>query len=306
MASRRMSCSVICKEMSYFAQIYATMLDPQLTLNCNGRLLTLDRPRIMGIINVNDDSFYAGSRHTSVEAALETAKKMLEAGADILDIGAMSTRPGAEIISATSEQQRLLPVLEAIKNAHPESIVSVDTVYADTARKAAVTGAGMINDVSAGSIDPELFPALAELRLPYVLMHMRGRPKDMQRDVRYDDLLTDVYDFLAKRHAQLTGSGVNDVIIDPGFGFGKSVEDNYRLLANLGIFRAFNRPVLCGVSRKSMIWKALETDPARALNGTSVLHLKALQEGAAILRVHDVREAREVVRLHGLLEENKG
>ncbi|PHI21666.1 dihydropteroate synthase [Lewinellaceae bacterium SD302] len=281
------------------------MLDPQLTLNCNGRLLSLDRPRIMGIININDNSFYAGSRYDSVDAVLKTAQEMLDAGADILDLGAMSTRPGAETISAASEQQRLLPVLKALKNTYPEAIISVDTVYADTARKAAAAGAGMINDVSAGSMDPELFPALAELGLPYVLMHMRGRPKDMQKDVRYDNLLTDVYDFLAERHAQLTTSGVNDVIIDPGFGFGKSLEDNYRLLANLGVFRAFNRPVLCGISRKSMIWRALGTDPAWALNGTSVLHLKALQEGAAILRAHDVKEARQVVRLHSLLEENR-
>lgn len=281
------------------------MLDPQLTLNCGGQLLTLDQPRIMGIININEDSFYAGSRHTSVDTALETAKKMLDAGADILDLGAMSTRPGAETISAQTEQQRLLPILAAIKEKFPDSIVSVDTVYADTAQKAVQAGAGMINDISAGQIDPELFAALPELGVPYVLMHMRGRPKDMQQTLNYDDFLSEVYDFLAERHATLTDSGVNDVIIDPGFGFGKSLANNYSLLANLSVFRSFNRPVLCGISRKSMIWKALKSSPSEALNGTSVLHLKALQEGAAILRVHDVKEAKEVITLHQLLVDNR-
>lgn len=277
------------------------MLDPQRTLNCGGQLLTLDRPRVMGILNFTPDSFYAGSRQVSVEMAVETAGRMLAEGADILDIGGMSSRPGAELISSKKERKRVIPVIAAIKAAYPEAIISIDTVYAETARAAVAEGAGMVNDVSAGSIDPELFDCLPELRVPYVLMHMRGQPKDMQQHTDYVNLIPEIWDFLAEKNARLTAAGVNDIILDPGFGFGKTLEQNYELLKNLHAFRAMNRPVLAGISRKSMIWRALDTEPSEALNGTTALHVIALQQGAAILRVHDVREAVEVVKLVTLL-----
>lgn len=277
------------------------MLDPQRTLNCGGQLLSLDRPRVMGILNLTPDSFYAGSRKISVEMAVEAAGEMLADGADILDLGGMSSRPGAELISSKKEQKRVIPVVAAIKAAFPSAIISVDTVYAATARAAVAEGAGMINDISAGSVDPELLECLPELRVPYVLMHMRGTPANMQQKTDYQDLIPEIWDFLAEKNAQLTAAGVNDVILDPGFGFGKTMEQNYELLNNLHAFRAMNRPVLAGLSRKSMIWRALDTEPSEALNGTTALHVIALQQGAAILRVHDVREAVEVVKLMELL-----
>lgn len=281
------------------------MLDIQQTLNCGGQILALDQPRVMGILNINADSFYAGSRQASVAKALETAGKMLAEGADLLDIGGMSSRPGATIITAKEEQKRVLPVIAAIKSTYPMAILSLDTVYAETARLAVAEGVGIINDISAGQIDPELIAAVPELKVPYVLMHMRGRPKDMQQQTNYENLLGDIYDFLANKNAALTAAGVLDIIVDPGFGFGKNLEDNYRILNNLGIFRGFNRPVLAGLSRKSMIWKALNTTPAAALNGTSALHVIALQQGASILRVHDVKAAKEVIHLVQLLNANQ-
>lgn len=281
------------------------MLAKQQSLCCAGQLLLLQPAKVMGILNITPDSFYAGSRKAKLEAALESATEMLAAGAAILDIGGMSSRPGAEIIAPQTEQDRILPVIQGIKAAHPDCIISVDTVYADTARKAVAAGAGMINDISAGSLDPELFPCVAELGVPYVLMHMRGEPKTMQDNTQYEDIVTEVWDFLAQKNAQLTALGVKDVILDPGFGFGKSVVQNYQLLHNLRAFGSFNRPVLAGISRKSMIWKALGISPETALNASTALHVVALQEGASLLRVHDVREAVEVVRLLEIIKESK-
>ncbi len=259
----------------------------------------------MGILNITPDSFYAGSRRRGLAEALQRANEMLAAGAAIVDIGGMSSRPGADLIDPKTEQERILPVIEGIKEARPDCIISVDTIYADTARKAVAAGAGIINDISAGSLDPELFPCVAELGVPYVLMHMRGQPKNMQDNPQYDDIVTEVWDFLAQKNVQLTALGVKDVILDPGFGFGKSMAQNYQLLHNLRAFGSFNRPVLAGISRKSMIWKALGITPETALNGSTALHVIALQAGASLLRVHDVREAVEVVRLLQILEESK-
>ena len=277
------------------------MLDPQRTLNCGGQLLSLDRPLVMGIMNLTPDSFYAGSRQAGVEMAVETAGEMLADGASILDLGGMSSRPGAELISSKKERKRIIPAVAAIKAAYPSAVISVDTVYAATARAAVAEGAGMINDISAGSIDPELLECLPELNVPYVLMHMRGKPTNMQKKTKYKDLIGEIWDFLAEKNAQLTAAGVNDIILDPGFGFGKSVKQNYKLLNNLHAFQTMNRPVLAGISRKSMIWRALDVEPSEALNGTTALHVIALQQGAAILRVHDVREAIEVVKLMDIL-----
>ena len=273
------------------------MLPVQHTLNCNGRLLTLDRPRIMGILNATPDSFYAGSRVDSVSAAVDRAGEMLEAGADILDVGGMSTRPGAEIITPAEEADRVGPVLSALVGTFPEAILSVDTVYAATARLVVEAGAGMINDISAGSLDKNLLATVAELKVPYVLMHMQGRPETMQKQTRYNDLLTDIWDFLARKIAELRTLGQLDIVIDPGLGFGKTIDQNFQILKQLHVFRTLGLPLMIGLSRKSMIWKTLAIDAAAALNGTTALHVIALQQGANILRVHDVAPAREVVRL---------
>ncbi|MEM7571870.1 MAG: dihydropteroate synthase [Bacteroidota bacterium] len=278
------------------------MLDPQRTLNCGGRLLDLQQPRIMGILNLTPDSFYAGSRQQTLDQSLATAAQMLDEGADLLDLGAMSSRPGSQLISTTEEQDRLLPGLEAIAKAHPAAIISVDTVYAATAKAAVAAGARMINDISAGTIDPDLFSILPSLRVPYVLMHLRGTPATMQQQTDYQQLIPEMLDFLAQRLEILRKAGVRDVIIDPGFGFGKTVAQNYQILRQLGDFRLFDCPVLAGLSRKSMIWRPLGIDAERALNGSSALHMVALQQGAKILRVHDVAPAREVRELFLLLE----
>ncbi len=273
------------------------MLPVPRTLNCNGRLLTLDQPRIMGILNATPDSFYAGSRVDSVQAAVDRAGAMLAAGADILDIGGMSTRPGADVIDPAEEADRVGPVISAVARAFPEAIISVDTVYAATARLAVGAGAGMVNDISAGSLDEHLLATVAELGVPYVLMHMQGRPENMKQRTDYDDLLTDIWDFLARKISHLRSLGQLDIIVDPGLGFGKTIEQNFKILHNLHAFRTLDLPLLVGLSRKSMIWKTLEVDPSAALNGTTALHVIALQQGANILRVHDVAPAREVVRL---------
>jgi dihydropteroate synthase len=278
------------------------MLPAQRTLNCNGRLLTLDQPRIMGILNVTPDSFYAGSRVDSVQAAVDRAGEMLAAGADILDIGGMSTRPGARVIDPAEEADRVGPVIGAVARAFPEAIISVDTVYAETARLAVAAGAGMVNDISAGSLDPDLFATVAELQVPYVLMHMQGRPENMREHTDYDDLLNDIWDFLAQKIGELRSLGQLDIIVDPGLGFGKTIDQNFTILRNLHAFRTFDLPLMIGLSRKSMIWKTLEVDPSAALNGTTALHVIALQQGAHILRVHDVAPAREVVQLMARLQ----
>ena len=273
------------------------------TLNCNGRLLTADSPLIMGILNATPDSFHAASRVASVQAAVDTAGRMLEDGATLLDIGGMSSRPGAEIISAREEIDRVLPVVEAIVAAHPAAYVSVDTVYSSTARSVVGAGAAMINDISAGKFDPDLFATVAELNVPYVLMHMPGRPADMQRftDSYGDDVVLAVWDFLAEKLGELRALGVKDVLVDPGWGFGKSVEQNYRILARLQDFTELGVPLLVGVSRKSSIWRPLGITAAESLSATTALHLFALRRGAAVLRVHDVAEARQALRLHELL-----
>lgn len=281
------------------------MLDPQRTLNCGGRLLDLQQPRIMGILNLTPDSFYADSRQQNVDQSLATAAQMLDEGADLLDLGAMSSRPGAQLISTTEEQDRLLPGLEAIVKAHPAAIISVDTVYAATAKAAVAAGARMINDISAGTIDPDLFSVLPNLRVPYVLMHLRGTPATMQQQTDYQQLIPEMLDFLAQRLETLRKAGVRDVIIDPGFGFGKTVAQNFQILRQLGDFRLFDCPILAGLSRKSMIWRPLGIDAERALNGSSALHMVALQQGAKILRVHDVAPAREVRELFLLLEDQQ-
>lgn len=258
----------------------------------------------MGILNVTPDSFHADSRVASVQQAVDRAGNMLKEGATFLDVGGMSSRPGAKLISAAEEIDRVQPVIEAIMAALPEAYVSCDTIYADTARAAVRAGAAIINDISAGKFDPDLFPLLPELRVPYVLMHMPGSPEDMQQftDSYGDNVVTAVWDFLAEKMISLRESGVNDIIVDPGWGFGKSVQQNYELLRNLSVFKQLGVPVLAGISRKSSIWRPLGITAAESLSATTALHLFALQQGADILRVHDVTEAVQSVQLFDLLE----
>ncbi|WP_353483973.1 dihydropteroate synthase [Haliscomenobacter sp.] len=278
------------------------MLNPQTTLNCAGRLLNLDKPVIMGIINVTPDSFYAGSRFMELDDILRQAEIMLTDGAQILDVGGMSSRPGATIITAEEEVQRIAPVIDALVKHFPSAIVSVDTIYGHTAKVSKDLGASIINDVSAGRLDATMYPIVAELGLPYILMHMQGMPGTMQTNPAYTDVVTEVLDFFIAEVGKLRALGVKDIVLDPGFGFGKTIAHNYQLLNSLHIFQVLDAPVLAGLSRKSMIYKLLKTKPEEALNGTSVLHMVALQQGAKLLRVHDVKPAMEVIKLWEMLE----
>ena len=253
---------------------------------------------IMGILNVTPDSFYDGGINFSVETAIASGLKMKRDGADIVDIGGASSRPGAQSVSASEEWSRVEPVLNGLLDSAPEMNISIDTYRAEVARKAVKAGAVLINDISAGSLDPELLYAVGEANVPYVLMHMNGRPDNMQIDPRYGDVVSEVKAWFKMKISELSQAGVKDVILDPGFGFGKRQEDNYALLNNLCEFSELDLPVLVGTSRKSMIYNALDCQPSEALNGTTATHAWALERGASLLRVHDVREAREVVVLH--------
>ena len=271
---------------------------PRHSLNINGKLMDLSRPKIMGIINLTPDSFHGASRQTSTEGALTEAQKMVAEGADILDLGACSTRPGAPKITTEEEWQRLAPAIISIRNNLPDVVISVDTFRAEIARRAVAEGAQIINDVSAGSMDEALFETIAELQVPYILMHMQGTPATMQNNPQYKNVVAEVMTFFSQKIALLRKLGVNDIVLDPGFGFGKTLEHNFQLLNQLNDFALFELPILAGVSRKSMINKALGTTPETALNGTTALHAFALEKGANILRVHDVAEAKQVITLH--------
>lgn len=275
------------------------------TLNCNGRLLLADRPLVMGILNVTPDSFYAGSRIGSAQQAVDRAGAMLTAGATFLDVGGMSSRPGAKLITAAEEMDRVLPVMEALASNFPEAYLSVDTVYGATAAAAVGAGAHMINDISAGNLDPEMFQVLPDLRVPYVLMHMPGQPADMQRRTNLygEEVVTAVWDFLASKLIALREAGIHDILVDPGWGFGKTMAQNYELLKNLSVFTKLGVPVFVGISRKSSIWRPLGITAEDSLAATTALHLYALQAGAAVLRVHDVREAVQTVKLLELLDQ---
>ena len=269
------------------------------TINVNGTLMDLSTPRVMGIVNVTPDSFFAGSRTQTEADIARRVEQLLTEGADILDLGGYSSRPGAADVSPAEECERLRLGLSVIRRVCPDAVVSVDTFRADVARMCVEEyGAAIINDISGGELDAEMFPTVARLGVPYILMHMQGTPQTMQDKPRYDDLLRDVFLYFARKVQQLRDLGQKDIILDLGFGFGKTLEDNYTLLAHLEEFASvFQLPVLVGVSRKSMITKLLGITPAEALNGTTVLNTLCLTKGAAILRVHDVRPAVEAVRL---------
>jgi dihydropteroate synthase len=278
------------------------MLHPNRTLNCNRQLLALETPIVMGILNVTPDSFYDGGQLKNVDAVLHQAEQMLVEGASILDIGGMSSRPGAKVITVEEELRRVIEPIAAIHQRFPEAILSIDTVQARVAQAAVEAGASVVNDISAGRLDTQMYPTVADLQVPYVLMHMQGRPETMQQSPSYNDPIEEVLDFFIQEVEKLKALGVKDIVLDAGFGFGKRLEDNYLLLKKMHVFQILDCPVLAGLSRKSMIYKHLDLTPDTALNGTTALHMVALQQGARILRVHDVAEAVQCVRLWELLE----
>ena len=272
------------------------------TINCRGRLLDLSTPKIMAIVNLTPDSFYSESRNTSAESALNRIENALTQGADIIDLGACSTRPGAEVPSADEEWRRMKNVLTTARRNFPDAIISIDTFRSQVAEQAVDAGADIINDISGGQIDEQMFDTVAKLQVPYVLMHMRGTPATMQQFTNYQNVTSDVIIELSQKLRQLTDLGVHDVIIDPGFGFAKTLEQNYELFAHLSDFKIFELPLLVGISRKSMIYKLFGTTPEKSLNGTTILNTFALQNGASILRVHDVPEAVEARKIVGILK----
>ena len=272
------------------------------SLNLQGRLVTIDRPWVMGIINVTPDSFYSGSRVNDEQTLVARVGQMLADGADVLDIGACSTRPGSQSVDAQGEMERLQWALDIIRRTAPDVIISVDTYRADVARRCVEEwGANIINDISGGTLDEAMFDTVACLQVPYVLMHTRGTPETMASMTDYDDVAADVLEWMARRIDTLRQMGVADVIADPGFGFAKDQEQNYRLLSCLDAFHALDAPLLVGVSRKRMIYTPLECGPDEALNGTTVVNTIALQQGAHILRVHDVKAAAEAVKITTLM-----
>ncbi len=275
------------------------------TLNCKGRLWVVDKPQVMGIINITPDSFFSGSRSQDMGAILYQAEKMVKEGADILDIGGQSTRPGSVRIDADEELSRVIGPVHAIHQHFPGVVISIDTYHAKVAREAVDAGASIVNDISAGSLDAEMHGTVAALKVPYVLMHMRGKPDTMQQEPVYSDVTREVLDFLVQKMALLQQMGIKDIIVDPGFGFGKTTQHNFRLLHDLSVFNILNCPVLLGVSRKSTIYKTLGTTVDEALNGTTVLNTIGLLNGASILRVHDVKEAKEAICLVGALQASK-
>lgn len=267
------------------------------TINCRGKLIDLSTPKVMGVINITPDSFYDGGQTNTIEKAVAQAEKHLSEGATFLDIGGYSSRPDAPHISEEEELNRVLPVIREISTSFPDSILSVDTFRSRIAEKAVEQGAAIINDISAGDIDPEMLAVIAALQVPYIAMHMKGTPQTMQNNPNYGNVIEEIIYYFSKKIDDINCKGINDVILDVGFGFGKSIEDNYQLLNQLSAFKLFKIPILTGVSRKSMLYKPLEITPEKALNATSIAHTIALQKGSNILRVHDVKAAIECIRI---------
>lgn len=272
------------------------------TLNCSGRLLKLDIPAVMGILNATPDSFFAGSRVVDPAVGVEKALQMYEQGAALVDVGGQSTRPGAEKVSAGEEADRVLPLIAGIKAAQPDALISIDTFYASVARQAVEAGASMVNDVSGGQADADMLPTVGSLGVPYVCMHMRGTPQNMQQLTDYDDVVTELLDFFITRIARCRAAGIKDVIADVGIGFSKTQAQNFTLIKHLDTFEVLGVPLLIGVSRKSVVYKSLDISPEEALNGSTVLHTIALQKGAHLVRTHDVKEAVEAIELLRLVE----
>ncbi len=267
------------------------------TLNVRGKVLDLGTPKVMGILNVTPDSFYDGGEFTEEKSILRQTQKMLDEGADLIDVGGYSSRPGATDITEKEEAERVLGAIQLILNKFPDTILSVDTFRSSIAKKAVEEGAAMINDISGGEQDSSMFDTVASLKVPYVLMHMRGTPQTMSKLTDYGNLMKDITDYFHKKIYKLRQLGIKDIIIDPGFGFSKTVEQNFELLHNLDYFQMMGLPILAGLSRKSLIWRTLNQAPEEALTGTIALNTAALLKGASILRVHDVKEAVACIKL---------
>ncbi len=275
-----------------------TVLPVETTLQSRGRLLDISTPVVMGILNATPDSFYNQGRDSDTDSILRNAERMLSEGAAILDVGGASTKPGSAIIAPDEELKRVIPVMEALHKRFPEAWLSVDTYHSKVATAAVNAGASIINDVSSGSIDGNMISTVAQLQVPYIAMHMQGIPATMQQNPQYSNVTLDILNYLRQMVDKCEAAGIKDIIIDPGFGFGKTLEHNYELLRNMHTLRILGKPVLAGISRKGMIWKALGTKPEEALNGTTALHMVALQQGANILRAHDVKGAIETIKLY--------
>ncbi|WP_296312275.1 dihydropteroate synthase [Winogradskyella sp. UBA3174] len=273
-----------------------------MTINCKGQLIDLSTPKVMGIFNVTPDSFYDGGKYKDEADILNQVETMLKHNTTFIDIGGYSSRPGADFVSVNEELNRVIPVVKLILKYFPETLISVDTFRSKVAKKAIEVGAALINDISAGKLDDTMLATVGKLSVPYVMMHLRGTPKTMQQQTDYDDLMKDIISYFADRIAAAHAEKINDIIIDPGFGFAKTLEQNYKLLNNFELLKILDKPMLGGVSRKSMIYKALGTTAEQALNGTTALHMVALQKGASILRAHDVKEAMECVTLFNQLK----
>ena len=268
-----------------------------MTINCKGYLIDLTHPKIMGVLNITPDSFYDGGKYKDEKSILSQTEKMLSEGATFIDIGAYSSRPGADSVSEDGELKRMLPIVEILLKTFPEIIISVDTFRSEVAKNCLESGVALINDISAGKLDESMLPTIARFKVPYIMMHMRGTPKTMQKLTNYKNLLVDILKYFSERIVQARKLGINDIIVDPGFGFSKTLTQNYELLSKLELFQNLGLPILAGLSRKSMIYNPLDTTPKNALNGTTALNMVALMNGANILRVHDVKEAVECVAL---------
>jgi dihydropteroate synthase len=271
------------------------------SLNCRGKLVFAENPLIMGILNLTEDSFYAGSRHHTLEGIKEKTAQMLSEGADIIDLGAQSTRPGSTRFTAEDELEKLLPAIDCLVKDFPSILISIDTYFSKVARECVAAGACIINDISGGNMDSEMIQTVGKLHVPYVCMHMKGVPETMQNQAQYEDVTKEVLDYFIAKIEECKQAGIHDVIIDPGFGFGKNITQNFKILKDLSVFKILEKPLMVGVSRKSTIYRTLKISAEDALNGTTVLHTIALQNGASILRVHDVKEAKEVVTLLGAI-----
>lgn len=271
-------------------------------INCRGKILDLTSPKIMGVINLNADSFYESSQSHTIPEVIKNIGQMIDEGVDIIDIGAMSSKPGSVISDPIKEKNKIVNLLKEIRQIQPNILISIDTLHSSVAAAALENGADIINDITAGDYDNQMMDVIARYQVPFIMMHIQGLPENMQDNPSYDDVTMEIFTYFKNKIRHTSKAGIEDVIIDPGFGFGKTVSHNYGLLKNLEVFQIFDVPVLCGISRKSMIWKPLEITPDTALNGTSVLNFYALQKGASILRVHDVKEAKEVIKLFELLK----
>ncbi len=266
-------------------------------MNVGGKLISINKPMIMGIINVTPDSFYEDSRYETQDLILKKAAQMLEEGADFIDIGGQSTRPGARLLSAKEERERIIPAIKTLLKKYPKALLSIDTYHSEVAKAAIEHGAVIINDISAGEMDKKMIPLAAKLKTPYIAMHMKGTPANMQKNPTYNNVVQEVFDYFIQKSFECREAGIKDLIIDPGFGFGKTLAHNYQLLNHLQIFHQLSCPLLIGMSRKSMIYKLLKNDSKEALNGSSIVNLLAIQQGAQILRVHDVKPAKELLEI---------